>query len=188
MTTVMDTPSSLGMTHEEFVHFALSAADGFRVEQINGEIYVTPPAGGDHDEDAAIIGNQFMRAMDGVLFHGAKGLYVPGYRSDHAIPDGVIALEGTFRGAPEYAEPSAVMGVIEVTSKGREDVDRTAKRAAYARAGIPVYILVDRKLKEVAVFHNPDEGVYADVHVVPFGRPVELPEPFKFTLKTDRLT
>jgi hypothetical protein len=60
------------------------------------------------------------------------------------------------------------------------------KRHCYAKAGIPLYLLVDRSEQTVSLFSEPDqaaEDYREDVRVV-FGKPVELPGPFSFTLET----
>lgn len=79
--------------------------------------------------------------------------------------------------------------VVEVTSydSDTDGRDRREKPLAYARAGIPVYLLVDREVREVTVFSEPDGGRYEDVHIVPFGKDVELPDPVGITLHTEPL-
>lgn len=76
--------------------------------------------------------------------------------------------------------------MVEVTSS-RPEPDRGAKRHCCARAGIPLYLLVDREKKTVTLFSEPkDDDYVADVRV-PFGRPLALPEPFAFELDTSEL-
>jgi hypothetical protein len=47
--------------------------------------------------------------------------------------------------------------------------------------------LVDRDEQQVTLFSQPDVTTedYRGVVRVPFGKPLELPEPFGFTLQTD---
>lgn len=73
--------------------------------------------------------------------------------------------------------------VVEVTSSAPED-GRDAKRRAYAAAGIPLYLLIDRGRRESVLFSQPDveaQDYRADIRV-PFGSDLELPAPFSFTL------
>jgi Uma2 family endonuclease len=72
---------------------------------------------------------------------------------------------------------------VEITSTN-SGVDREDKRRAYAAAGIPLYLLVDRQNRESVLFSAPDveaQDYAADIRV-PFGSPLPLPEPFSFTL------
>jgi len=70
--------------------------------------------------------------------------------------------------------------VLEVTSS-RPDGDRD-KRRAYAQAGIPLYLLVDREEKQVRLFADPAGRDYRRATSAPFGEKLDLPKPFGFTL------
>jgi Uma2 family endonuclease len=73
--------------------------------------------------------------------------------------------------------------VLEVTSS-RPDVDRDAKRRAYAAAGIPLYLLVDRQREHVTLFQHPAGEDYSSRIVESFGGSLDIPEPFSLTLET----
>lgn len=80
---------------------------------------------------------------------------------------------------------------LEVTSydsdTGRRD--REEKPAAYAAAGIPVYLLIDRDTCVITVHSNPDQatGDYRDTRKTPFGERLVLPDPVGFELDTETL-
>jgi len=120
-----------------------------------------------------------------------RGLKVDEYRKGRARPDGVLAPRGHFAGVGEWADPDGVLMVVEVTSHdgdtGRRD--RQDKPAAYAAAGIPVCLLVDRDTDTVVVQTNPhpERGCYQDVHRAPFGEEVTLADPVGITLDTETL-
>ncbi len=65
--------------------------------------------------------------------------------------------------------------------------DRVEKPLAYARTGIPVYLLIDREACDVTVFSEPDGRRYANTRTVEFGNDVELPDPVNVTLRTEVL-
>ncbi|MGW7439500.1 Uma2 family endonuclease [Streptomyces sp. NPDC054849] len=77
---------------------------------------------------------------------------------------------------------SAVELVVEVVYPGRDSVsrDRVRKRRAYARAGIPVYVLIDDHdelgMVTVLTTPDPDQAVYDDEVRVPYGTAVTIPE------------
>ncbi|MFG2529948.1 hypothetical protein [Streptomyces sp. NPDC048516] len=58
--------------------------------------------------------------------------------------------------------------------------DRERKRRAYARAGIPVCVLIDdfddRGTVSVLTSPRPDDGVDSDAHCVAYGTEVTLPD------------
>lgn len=63
------------------------------------------------------------------------------------------------------------------------------KYRAYARAGVPMYLLLDRfdiRGAMATLFTEPNEdGTYKRSDPVPFGKPLLLPAPFDVTLPTD---
>lgn len=90
-----------------------------------------------------------------------------------------------FRGAPEWMRvgPDGIAMVVEVTSS-RPEADRRSKRYGYARAGVPLYLLVDRDEERAVLFSGPDGKDYGHIDQVPFGKPLPLPEPFAIELDT----
>lgn len=172
---------------EDFLSF--EAPEGYRVELINGEIVVTPPPSGYHDRAISRINAQITRNSDVDMdISGTRGLIVPsGGIADagRVIPDGTYApLElDLFQSDDSYMPPAGVAMVLEVTSS-RPDKDREDKRRAYAQAGIPLYLLVDRDAKEVRLFADPAGRDYRRATNAPFGEKLDLPEPFGFALDT----
>lgn len=168
----------------------LQTPEGFRAELIEGEIVVTPPPDGDHEDYIGRVVEQvILRSATRMRFAGNKGLLLSsGGRCprDHVIPDATFAPSDLqlFRGAPPWMPPGGVAMVLEVTSV-RPERDRTAKRHCYARAGIPLYLLVDRDLSRTSLFSAPEDDEYTEVHLAPFGKAIDLPAPLSFALETD---
>ncbi|WP_328944943.1 Uma2 family endonuclease [Streptomyces sp. NBC_00250] len=168
---------------------ALETPEGFRAELIEGEIVVTPPPDGDHEDYISRIVTQVIRkSVTGMDFSGNKGLTLkeaPGAPRDHVIPDGTFAPEARrlFRGADSWMPCEGVALVLEVTSR-RPNVDRDIKRRCYARGGIPLYLLVDRDTSTVTLFSDPEDGEYLRRDLAPFGKSLPLPAPFGFDLET----
>jgi hypothetical protein len=114
---------------------ALETPEGYRAELINGEIVVTSPPDGNHEDITSTLVAQVLRssatAMD---FSGVKGLVLPivaGSAGNHVIPDTTFAPreERLFRGAAPWMEPHGVAMVSEVTSSrpGLRRQDRSAR-------------------------------------------------------------
>ncbi|MER8185275.1 Uma2 family endonuclease [Kitasatospora sp. NPDC094015] len=167
----------------------LHTPEGFRAELIEGEIVVAPPTDGDHEDCIGLL-------IDQVALRSTVKMQVAGYKGlrlvsgglcprNHVIPDATFApMElRLFRGAPPWMEPAGVALVVEVTSS-RPAQDRVAKRHCYARAGIPLHLLVDRERSLLSLFAGPLRDEYTEVHHAPFGHPLALPAPFDFELDT----
>lgn len=168
---------------------ALDTPEGFRAELIQGEIVVTPPPDGDHEDYIGLIVNQVIRrSRTDMQFSGNKGLKLRsggGCPKNHLVPDGTFApMElRLYRGADSWMPCDGVAMVMEVTST-KPQADREVKRRCYARAGIPLHLLVDRDTAQVTVFSEPKDDDYREHCARPFGKPIALPEPFAFDLDT----
>ncbi|MDV9195342.1 Uma2 family endonuclease [Streptomyces sp. Wh19] len=168
---------------------ALDTPEGFRAELIEGEIVVTPPPDGDHEDYIGLILEQVItRSRTKMQFSGNKGLKLRSGGScprNHVIPDGTFAPAELrlYRGAEPWMPCAGVALVVEVTSS-RPRADRTDKRYCYARGPIPLYLLVDREDSSVTLFSDPEGDDYRQHTTVPFGKPLSIPEPFAFDLET----
>jgi Uma2 family endonuclease len=168
---------------------ALDAPEGFRAELIEGEIIVTPPPDGDHEDYIELVVSQvYRRSRTDMQFSGNKGLKLRSGGAcpkNHAIPDGTFAPRERrlFRGADPWMPCEGVALVVEVTSS-RPQADREAKRRCYAHGEVPLYLLIDRDASSVTLFSDPEGDDYRERRTRPFGKAVELPEPFAFELET----
>ncbi|MFI0261119.1 Uma2 family endonuclease [Streptomyces sp. NPDC017056] len=164
---------------------SMELPEGFHAEIVEGFIEVSPTGCYAHSQ----IANKLRRAADRYL---ADSPYA-GHQDTNVIhgrkvwiPDVLIALEDAEeQDVVEHGvgiNASAVKVVVEVVSPGHNSItrDRVRKRRAYARAGIPVYVLVDdHDLRgTVTVFTSPAPGKadYAAEHHVPYGTDIALPE------------
>jgi Uma2 family endonuclease len=188
MTAMAHEPLTQGdVVHEGFL--ALDTPEGFRAELIEGEIVVTPPHDGDHEDYVNLIAKQVIRhSRTDMDFSGNKGLKLRSGGAcpkNHVIPDGTFAPASLrlFRGAGSWMPCDGVAMVVEVTSS-RATADREDKRRCYARGGIPFYLLVDRELSSVTFFSEPEGDDYLQAVKGPFGKSMPLPEPLGFELDT----
>lgn len=175
-----------GMTVEEaFDMFSAAAPEGWRVELTEGEIHVTPPANGEHEEIVSEITGQVRDHRKDLGRYTGIGLFVPGASvSGKVEPDIVLAPKGSFSDKAEYHDPAPVQLVAEVTSRSTAGNDRIKKIRGYARAGIPVYLLIDRDAQQAVLCTEPAGEDYGDKVTYKLGETVPLPEPLGFDLDT----
>jgi Uma2 family endonuclease len=161
---------------------AMDLPEGYRAEIIEGSIEVSPTGRLRH----ALLANRLRRALDAhladtpcVAYQDTKVIH--GLKT--TIPDVMAALEDPEED-PEGlgVDASGVALVVEVASPGTSDRkrDRVRKRRAYARAGIPVYVLLDDYDEggTVVVLSDPDSAAaeYQGSHRYPYGTDAVIPE------------
>ncbi|MBB0246904.1 Uma2 family endonuclease, partial [Streptomyces alkaliphilus] len=140
---------------------ALTVPEGFKAELIEGRIVVTPPPDGDHQDAIELVVSQvYARSATPMQQSGNTGLLLGSAAPavpNRVIPDITFAPREArvLRGAPPWMDPTGITMVTEVTS-GRPDHDRTAKRLAYARADIPLYLLIDRHRETLTLHTDPE--------------------------------
>ncbi|MCE7081405.1 Uma2 family endonuclease [Streptomyces sp. ST2-7A] len=151
---------------------------GHRVEIVGGRLVVTPPPDSGHARSLT----RLTFALAPFQGHGTEvvqgvGLWLPTGEEDYAVPD--LAVVGVGFGKHVVAfnccEPEVFRMVVEITSSNRI-TDLTAKPQSYAAAGVPVYVVGDRRRREVVVFADPRGGEYRSRAVYPSGETFVVPE------------
>ncbi|MFJ6543109.1 Uma2 family endonuclease [Streptomyces sp. NPDC091385] len=163
---------------------AMDLPEGYRAEIIEGAIEVSPTGRRRH----SVLVNRLRRALDPYLarsgYAAHQAVHVI-HRHKVWVPDLFIApldLDGIPDEEGFGVDAAGGVVVIEVTSPGHRNLqrDRARKHREYARAGIPVYVIVDDHDDEgaVLVLTSPDakKGKYADEHRVPYGTDAVIPE------------
>lgn len=156
-----------------------SQLPGHRVEILQGRLTVTPPADGPHAEALTWLIEQFYEAgakRAGLRYLQAIGVVLPSGPEDHAIPDFSL-VEDDYKDAhvrQNCFAPHVFRMVLEVTSSNWSD-DIGPKVDCYAQAGIPVYLVADRRHDEVVLYTDPRGGGYRSR--TPFKRGMNVPLP-----------
>ncbi|WP_447037819.1 Uma2 family endonuclease [Streptomyces sp. DSM 118878] len=155
------------------------AMPGHRVEILQGRLTVTPPPDGSHALSLTKLGRAFDRAgleEAGLEYVQGIGLWLPNLPDDFAIPDFSVVDED-FRDAlvrKSCYAPNVFRLVLEVTSSNWSD-DLGQKVESYAQAGVPVYVVADRKHGEVLVHESPKKGEYVTCSRYGRGESFEVP-------------
>ncbi|WP_438311703.1 Uma2 family endonuclease [Streptomyces sp. HUAS TT3] len=188
MTVMTERPQILTEEFETLARIAAREIEGLRLEFIGGKLGVKAMPDGDHGMIIQWLLRVCMQHRPELFLHN-QGIKVDRYRAGRAIPDGVLAPSQAFVGQGDWCDPDPVLMVVEVTSwdSDTDRRDRREKPRAYAEAGIPVYLLIDRAKCEMSVHSEPSGPRYENVRTVPFGKEIELPDPVGITLQTDPL-
>lgn len=176
---------------------AIDPPEGYRAEVIEGVIELSPTARRSH----GLIANRVRRALDKFLDGGEYACHQDVNVIHHRkawIPDAVVAPEDTEPCGDEDdmgIRAGSVHLIVEVVSPGKrnQDRDRVRKRREYARAGIPVYVIIDDYDGEGAVTlftgPRPDAADWGDIHRAPYGTEITIPEgPAKGFVITEAIT
>jgi Uma2 family endonuclease len=168
----------------------LEPPEGSRAELIDGEIVVSPSGSIRHSTAIDRLMDQLfeLKRRHGWVFHTYLTAHIRPTR-ERLIPDLMVAPED----APHFSDnellASGVLLVAEVVSPWSRRRDRDVKRRAYARSGVPLYLLIDHLADPPAVtLHSePGQDNYARTQRATSGQPLRLPEPFGVDLDTARL-
>ncbi|PWI10901.1 hypothetical protein DIZ27_08535 [Streptomyces sp. NWU339] len=163
---------------------AMDLPEGYRAEIIEGSIEVSPTGRRRHTVligrlrrllDAHLTGSGYAVHNDGNVIHRQKA-WVPDLFVAPLDLDEIPDEDGL------GVDAAGVEMVVEVTSPGHRNLqrDRVRKCREYARAGIPVYVIIDDFDDEGAVLvltsPDPKKAKYADEHRVPYGTDAVIPE------------
>lgn len=167
----------------------LDLGELFRIEFIEGAIVVRGVPSLWHERVIAWIRDELAKSCraHGWVETGASGMQLPppcrGVRPDLLVirdPDTLPQDEGEI-------PATHVLLAGEVASPDSKRHDRELKSLSYARAGIQVYLLVDRFAEppSFSVLSDPGDDGYRGKATVPFGTgagKLHVPEPFGITL------
>ncbi|MFF3909050.1 Uma2 family endonuclease [Streptomyces sp. NPDC001848] len=163
--------------------------EGSKVEIIEGIITVSPAPAYRHN----LIAERIQRRLYSVIpedwgIFQTLAIAVPS-RLDMLIPDLVVAprREDADTDTDTHIPAALAELVVEVTSKSNARHDRISKPAAYAAAGIPLYLLVDRWAPEgptATLYGEPKGDVYRPLSTAKFGATIKLPAPFDLVIDT----
>ncbi len=157
--------------------------EGFKVEIVEGTIYISPQRDTHWDTIYDILDQLRPRYSRRQLKSDVRIDYpgdLNGFASD------VIALaEGATKNDKGRWRTQDVEFVGEVISKGTAANDYGPKKAAYATAEVPVYLIVDPYTAQCRLHLMPKDGKYHVETLLDFGVDVDLTDtPVGLTLTT----
>lgn len=162
-----------------------------RAEVVEGQLVVSPLPVIWHERVCRWLERSFDEACDAHdWFPDRAGeIYLPKTR-DLIEPDFMVLRDGSTLPDLESRRPlDRVLLAAEVISSSSIRHDREVKPRICARAGIPLYLLVDRFTDPVTISlcSEPGPDGYAKVETVTAGAKLQVPEPFGLALDTSSL-
>ncbi len=159
---------------------AMELPEGYHAEIVEGFIEVSPTGRYSHGRIANRLRNRLVSFLAGGEFAAWQDMNVI-HKHKVWIPDVFVAAEHVTEDGLGIAA-SAVQLIVEVVSPGKDSIerDRKRKRRAYARAGVPVYVIVDdydgHGTVSLLTGPVPAEARYASEVRRPYGTEVVVPE------------
>lgn len=159
--------------------------EGYRGEVLFGRLTATPWADGPHQATLTELCSAFHEAGEerGLACLLGIGLWLPTGPDDFAVPDLAVVEADFLRAHVQHNcyAPRAFRLVLEVTACNWSD-DLGLKVDCYGAAGIPAYLIADRKHDEVLLYTDPTDGKYCDPARYKRGQTVPVPESVGVTL------
>ncbi len=162
--------------------------DGFKAELSGDLIVMTVSPSGIHQRILLVVRRQFdAHAPAGLLPSENTDLVSPHVGKSRNpdltyLPEAV--LDTTDNQVP--AETAAI--TVELVSPSNPENDWVGKVRDYPLMGIPLYLLIDARLKTVTLFSRPAGSAYHRREDIGFGETLHIPVPFDFELATSALT
>ena len=150
--------SKTKLTYDDYVQFP---DDGKRHEIIDGDHFVTPAPGTNHQRVSRLILFELMRQIEkkglGEVYDAPTDVQFS--LTDVVQPDLIVVLTRKRK----IVTPTKIKGVpdlvVEILSRSTEKVDRGLKRELYQRAGVPEFWLVDSADQSIEQ-HVLEAGTY----------------------------
>ncbi|MFF9511903.1 Uma2 family endonuclease [Streptomyces sp. NPDC014724] len=158
--------------------------EGFKVEIVEGIIYMSPQRDIHWRIILALIRQLLSRYGEEQLTSDVRFDF-PG-RLNGLAPDVVALAKGAAHDAKGRYRYQDIEFVAEVISKDTAANDYGPKKATYAAAGVPVYVIADPYTGTWHLHALPKDDEYRSVLSLDFGTPIDLTDTVVgLTLRTD---
>ncbi|WP_282694816.1 Uma2 family endonuclease [Streptomyces sp. CC208A] len=146
--------------------------EGYKAEIVEGAVFMAPQRDNHWDIIADVFEQLRSKYPRGRLKSDVRIDY-PGHLNGFASDVTLLAehAEKNDRGRWRCQD---VVFVVEVVSRATAMNDYGPKKAAYAAAGVPVYLVVDPYTRKCVLHTVPKAETYTVEERTPFGHPVDL--------------
>lgn len=151
----------------------LRVPEGYRVEIVEGDVYMSPQRSVHWEIIRRIVRTlEDTFGMDVMAFSDVR-IDFPGHMNGFC-PDVAKLREGATQDENGHWKHEDVEFVAEVISKATAHNDYSPKKAVYAAAEIPVYLIADPYQGRCHVYTQPKDGDYISDLSVAFGADIDL--------------
>ncbi|WP_369389230.1 Uma2 family endonuclease [Streptomyces sp. CG1] len=164
-----------------------------RPEYVEGTVIVPPQPDENHNDGAFELSFQFRTAGHRLvgMGNGYRATSKDGSTLGLLIPDFYVRrrkaseLDESYRRANKGWYPADMLALVGEVTSSNHWTDTGPKFRTYAAAGVPVYVLIDRRSKTAHCYtdpilpgDDPTEAYYATDTKVTLGDPLPLPDPY----------
>ena len=146
--------------------------EGYKVEIVEGTVYMSPQRD-THWEIILDLVEQLRTKYPRKRVKSDVRIDYPGHLNGFAT-DVTVMAEGATRAEGGHWSYEDVEFVVEVISKGTAANDYGPKKAAYATAEVPVYVIADPYQGRCHIYTDPKGSDYEIETKVAFGKDVDL--------------
>ncbi|MFF4125842.1 Uma2 family endonuclease [Microbispora rosea] len=185
---------------DEVLHLCMQLnASGYRAEIRLGQVVVSPWMSEESNEIVYRLTKLLLPLITakGWRFFSNWAVHIPPML-DHRLPDLLVLPMKAERLDRMRVHGHSVLLAVEVCSPGNHEVDWKEKPLDYARAGVPLYLIVDpvASPRRVTLMSDPlldlepfdyHRQAYQRIVTVEEGAVLELPEPFGIKIETSAL-
>lgn len=164
----------------------IDVPEGFKAEIVHGEI-VLSPLRTFHLGTIFEILRQVTPQLPADTWFGGDNITPFPAESSELCPDITLIPRAEYEKNASVYPVEVIHAAFEVVSPSTRERDYGLKVGAYARAGIPVYVIADPYAAELVVYRGPIDGRYAHRDIVRYGEKVDVPGDIHFTLDTSSL-
>jgi len=161
--------------------------DGRRRELIDGVLIVSPSPSAMHQT----LAGRLMVALEALCpaeFNVTQAVEIRVNRRRSLIPDVLVTTDEAAARGPSRFSPHEVVLVVEIVSPGSQTMDRFAKPALYAEAGIPFYWRIETVDGIEVHTHRLDVSTGTYVENGLFTTLIDVGEPWPIKIPIGRIT
>ena len=174
-------------------HFALldkarrSLPDGFKAEISGDTIIMMVTPSGIHQRNLLVVRRQFDAYAPADLLPSENTDLVSPHVGKSRNPDLTYLPEGVLETTDNQVPAETAAISVELASPSNPENDWVGKVRDYPLMGIPLYLLIDARLRTVTLFSRPAGSAYHRREDIGFGETLHIPAPFDFELATSGL-
>ena len=174
-------------------HFALldkarrSLPDGFKAEISGDTIIMMVTPSGIHQRNLLVVRRQFDAYAPADLLPSENTDLVSPHVGKSRNPDLTYLPEGVLETTDNQVPAETAAIAVELASPSNPENDWVGKVRDYPLMGIPLYLVIDARLRTVTLFSRPAGSAYHRREDIGFGETLHIPAPFDFELATSGL-